>query len=60
MYKDIWSTTWGEKLSTAMELVNYHDKYAVKVSKDNEVVGNAPRDISKYYSSALLCGETIK
>ena len=45
MYKDIWSTTWGEKLSTAMELVNYHDKYAVKVSKDNEVVGNAPRDI---------------
>ena len=60
MYKDIWPPTLGEKLSAATELENYHDKYAVKVSKDNEMVGNAPRDISKYCSSALLCGETIK
>ena len=43
-----------------MEPKNHHNKYAVKVLKENEVVGHVPRDISKYYSSALLCGGTIK
>ena len=60
VYKDIWTPTLGEKLSTATEPENHHDKYAVKVLKENEVVGHVPRDISKYCTSALLCGGTIK
>ena len=41
-------------------LRNHHDKYAVKVLKENEVVGHVPRDISKYCTSALLYGGTKK
>ena len=48
VYKDIWTPTLGEKLLTATEPENYHDKYVVKVLKENEVVGHVPRDISKY------------
>ena len=36
------------------------DKYAVKVLKQNELVGHVPRDISKYCTSALLWRGTIK
>ena len=50
----------GEKLSTATEPEKHHDKYAAKVLKENEVVGHVPREISKYCTSALLCGGTIK
>ena len=60
VYKDIWTPTLGEKLSTAAKPENHHEKYAVKVLKENEVVGHVPRDISKYCTSALLCGGTIK
>ena len=60
VYRDIWTPTLGEKLSTATEPENRHDKYAVKFLKENKVVGHVPGDISKYYTSALLCGGTIK
>ena len=60
VYKDIWTPTLGEKLSTTAEPENHHDKYVVKVLKDNEVVGHVPSDISKYYTSAILCRRTIK
>ena len=60
VYKDTWTPILGEKLSTATEPEHYHNKYAVKVLKENEVVGHVPRDISKYCTSALLCGETIE
>ena len=60
VYKDLWTPTLGEKLSTTAEPENHHDKYAVKVLKENEVVGHVPRDISKYCTSAILCGRTIK
>ena len=45
----------GEKLQTAAEPENHHDKYAVKVLKEKEVVGHVPRDITKYCTSALKC-----
>ena len=48
MYKDIWTPTLGGKLSMTREPENHYDKYAVKVSKENEVVGHVPPDISKY------------
>ena len=60
VYKDIWTPTLGEKLSTATEPKNHHNEYAVKVLKENEVVGRVPRDISKYSTLVLLCGGTIK
>ena len=60
VYNDIWTPTSGEKLSTATEPEKHHDKYAVKVLKENEVVGHVPREISKCCTSAVLCGGTIK
>ena len=60
MYKDIWTLTLGEKLSTTVEPENHRDEYVVKVLKDNEVVGHVPSDISKYCTSAILCRRTIK
>ena len=60
VYKDIWTPTLGEKLSTTAEPKNHNDKYVVKVLKDNEVVGHVPSDISKYCTSAILCGRTVK
>ena len=42
VYKDIWTPTLGEKLSTTAEPENHNDKYVVKVLKDNEVVGHVP------------------
>ena len=56
VYKDIWTPILGEKLATAMEPQNPHDKYAIKVTKSDEVVGHIPRDISKYCTAALCCG----
>ena len=38
MYKDIWTPTLCEKLSTTMEPENHHGKYAVKMLKENEVL----------------------
>ena len=60
VYKDIWTPTLGEKLSTTAEPENHYDKYVVKVLKDNEVVGHVPSDILKYCTSAILCGRTTK
>ena len=57
MYKDIWTPTLGEKLSMVTEPENHHNKYAVKVLIENEVVGHVPRDILKYCTSALLWGK---
>ena len=57
VYKDIWTPTLGEKLSTVTETENHHDKHDVKVLKDNKVVGHVPRDISHFCTSARLCGE---
>ena len=60
VYKDTWTPIFGKKLSTATEPEHYHNKYAVKVLKENEVVGHVPLDISKYCASALLGGGNIE
>ena len=59
-YKDIWSPSLGEILETAPEPENPHDKYAVKVLKENTIVGHVPRDISMYCTTLLLCGGKIR
>ena len=43
VYKDIWTPTLGEKLSTTAEPENHLDKYVVNVLKENKVVGHVPR-----------------
>ena len=49
----------AERLAITAEPENPYDKYAVKILKDNEVVGHIPTDLSKY-TSALLCGRTVE
>ena len=46
----VWSPFIGESLNTQMELDNVHDKYSVKVLKNQVVVGHVPREISRYCS----------
>ena len=45
VYKDVWKPTIGEKLQADQELVNEADKFAVKVVKNNEIVGNLPSQV---------------
>ena len=48
VYKVVWSPFIGESLNTQEEPDNVHDKYAVKVLKNEAVVGHVPREISRY------------
>ena len=47
VYKRIWTPLIGELLQTVTETGNGHDKFAVAVKKDDDVVGHVPREISK-------------
>ena len=47
VYKVDWKTTIGEKLQVDQELGNEADKFAMKVVKTNEIVGNLPREYSR-------------
>ena len=47
VYKVDWKPTIGEKLQVDQELGNEADKFAVKVVKNNEIVGNLPRKYSR-------------
>ena len=44
VYKVVWKPTIGEKLQADQELGNEADKFAVKVVKNNEIVGHLPRE----------------
>ena len=55
----VWSPFIGESLNTQIELGNVHDKYAVKVLKNQAVVGHVPREISRYCSFVLNSGRTM-
>ena len=46
----VWSPFIGESLNTEVEPENIHDKYAVKVLKNEAVVGHMPREMSRYRS----------
>ena len=47
VYKVVWKPTIGEKLQADQELGNEADKFAVRVVKNNEIVGNLPRKYSR-------------
>ena len=44
VYKVVWKPTIGEKLQLDQELGNEADKFAMKVVKNNGIVGNLPRE----------------
>ena len=46
VYKVVWKPRIGEKLQLDQELGNEADKFAMKVVKNNEIVGNLPREYS--------------
>ena len=46
-YKVVWKPTIGEKLQVDQELGNEANKFPVKVVKNNEIVGNLPREYSR-------------
>ena len=47
VYKVFWKNTIGKKLQPDQELGNEADKFAVKVVKNNEIVGHLPREYSR-------------
>ena len=47
VYKVVWKPTIGKKLEADQELGNEADKFAVKVVKNNEIVGHLPREYSR-------------
>ena len=47
VYKRMWTPLIGELLQTVAEAGNGHDRFAVAVEKDDDVVGHVPREISK-------------
>ena len=59
VYEAVWSSFIGESLNTQMELDDVHVKYAVKVLKNQAVVGHVPREISRYCSFVLNSGGTM-
>ncbi len=47
VYKTNWTPSIGEVLALQTEEDNHHDKFAVSVMKDGEIVGHLPRCLSK-------------
>ena len=56
VYKGIWSPFIEEEMLCEVEPDNIHDKYAIKVLKDNTVVGHVPRELSRYCCLILNSG----
>ena len=59
VYKDVWTPSIGEVLSTTKERRNGHDRFAVAVTQDGTVVGHVPREFSKVAWHFLSHGGTI-
>lgn len=47
VFKEVWTPQLGEKLSLLQEKDNIHDRYAVSVVRDEELVGHVPREFSR-------------
>lgn len=53
VYQASWTPSVGEVLTVRRELANEHDRFAVAVLKDGEVVGHIPCTLSKLTSFFL-------
>ena len=51
VYKDDWSPSVGDEFELEIEELNIHDRYAVAIKVNGDIVGHVPRDFSKivYY-----------
>ena len=59
VYKVVWKPTIGEKLQEDQELGNEADKFAVKVVKNNEIVGHLPHKYLQTLWYFIAHGEKI-
>ena len=46
VYKSVWTPSTGEVLRALIDDNNEYDRHAVAVVKDDQVVGNVPREIA--------------
>ena len=60
VYQDVWKPAAGEKLHAEQEFDNLMDKFAVKVTKNNETVGHLPREYSRISWYFLARGGKIR
>lgn len=67
VYQASWTPSVGEVLPVRRELANEHDRFAVAVLKDGEVVGHIPRTLSKltsfflrYDGNVVFCEVQVK
>ena len=54
VYQDVWKPAAGEKLHAEQEFDNLMDKFAVKVTKNNETVGHLPREYSRISGRSIF------
>ena len=47
IYKEVWRPIVGERLLVTNEVGNAHDRRAVSVQKEGQIVGHVPRQISR-------------
>ena len=61
VYKEIWTPFVGEELTLTQENGNCHDRYAITVEKENDIiVGRVPRELSKIFRIFMEGGGLIK
>ena len=59
IYQSVWVPAIGELLECNREIRNAMDRYAVSVTKNNEIVGHLPKKISTLCSLFLRRGGSI-
>ena len=66
IYKEIWDAEFSDELYCEIEETNQHDRHAVSLVKNGEIVGHIPREnskISKFYikrGGSISCQVTGK
>ena len=59
VYMDKWDPAIGDKFNAEMEVSNRHDRYAVIVKVNQDIVGHVPREISKVLLYFIKNGGTV-
>ena len=59
IYKRVWDPYLDELLTVQPEAGNDHDRHAVSVLKDGEIVGHVPKEISKVFWYFLRRGGRV-
>lgn len=59
IYQDVWLPVIGEELHCHRETANMVDRYAVAVTKNDQIVGHLPKKISKLASLFIRRGGNI-